>query len=97
MRKKPAGQLLSSTAHAVEREYRVLYAIHQYNRRSTTAAESRIPIPEPLVLCEDPEVLGTPFYVMEFLDGRIFEDVRLPEVPRKQRKEMYVPSFRSVQ
>lgn len=88
MRKKPAGQLLSSTAHAVEREYRVLHAIYTYNKRPTTLVESRIPIPEPLVLCTDSKVVGTPFYVMEFLDGRIFEDVRLPEVPPQERKEV---------
>ncbi|KAG8795604.1 hypothetical protein FRC17_008120, partial [Serendipita sp. 399] len=87
MRKKPAGKLLSSTAHAVEREYRVLNAIHQYNCRPSTAKGARIPIPEPLVLCDNASVLGTPFYVMEYLDGRIFEDVHLPEVPSEQRRE----------
>lgn len=72
----------------MEREYRVLSAIHGYNRRPATKPEARVPIPEPLVLCEDKSVLGTAFYVMEFLDGRIFEDVRLPTVPPEQRKEM---------
>lgn len=85
-----AGQLLSSTAHAVEREYRVLSALHQYNSRATTAPNARIPIPEPLMLCEDASVLGTAFYIMEFLDGRIFEDVTLLEVPVKQRREVWL-------
>jgi len=72
----------------VEREFRVLEAIHGYNCRSTTKPEARVPIPEPLVLCEDKIVLGTAFYVMEYLDGRIFEDVHLPTVPADQRKAM---------
>ncbi|KAG8750946.1 hypothetical protein FRC14_008267, partial [Serendipita sp. 396] len=96
MRKKPAGKLLSSTAHAVEREYRVLNAIHQYNCRPSTSNEAKIPIPEPLVLCEDSSVLGTPFYVMEFLDGRIFEDVHLPEVPPEQRREIWLSATRTL-
>lgn len=88
MRKKPAGQLLSATAHAIEREYRVLNAIHQYNCRESTHIDSRIPIPEPYILCEDTKVLGTPFYIMEYLDGRIFEDPNLPEVAPERRKEL---------
>lgn len=96
MRKKPAGHLLSATAHAVEREYRILHAIHTYNCRPTVQAASRIPIPEPLVLCEDNSVLGTPFYVMEFLDGRIFEDIHLPEVPREQRREIWLAATRTL-
>ena len=88
LRKKPAGQLLSSTAHAVEREFRVLNAIHQHNRLPSTSADMRVPIPEPIALCEDNSVLGTPFYIMEFLGGRIFEDPRLPEVTASERKEL---------
>jgi len=74
LRKKPSGALLSNTAHAVEREFRVLSALYQYNQ--TADPSSRIPIPRPFVLCEDQAVIGTPFYVMEFLDGRIFIDAR---------------------
>ena len=48
----------------------------------------RVPIPEPIALCEDNSVLGTPFYIMEFLYGRIFEDPRLPEVTPPERKEL---------
>ena len=88
LRKKPAGQLLSSTAHAVEREYRVLDAIHQHNKHPSTPTNMRVPIPEPITLCQDNSVIGTPFYIMEFLDGRIFEDPRLPEVTPPERKEL---------
>jgi len=76
LRKKPAGQLLSSTAHQVEREYRVLAALHAHNTKPSTPASSRVPVPEPIALCEENAVIGTPFYVMEFLEGRIFTDVR---------------------
>lgn len=87
MRKKPAGQLLSKTAHQIEREYTILAALHKHNTAPSTSAQKRIPIPEPIILCEDSEVIGTPFYVMEFLDGRIFTDVRMLEIPPKDRQE----------
>lgn len=48
----------------------------------------RVPIPEPIALCEDNSVIGTPFYIMEFLRGRIFEDPRLPEVTPPERREL---------
>jgi len=88
LRKKPAGQLLSSTAHAVEREFRVLNAICQHNRLPSTPTTLRVPIPEPIVLCEDSSIIGTPFYIMEFLYGRIFEDPRLPEATPPERREL---------
>ena len=53
MRKKPAGKLLSKTAHAIEREYQVLAAL----------ANTEVPTPKVYCLCEDNQVLGTPFYV----------------------------------
>ena len=90
MRKKPAGQLLSKTAHQVEREYRMLRALHTYNTNPSTTLDKKVPIPEPIVLCEDVDVIGTPFYIMEFLDGRIFTDPRMPEVSPETRREWYV-------
>ncbi|KAJ1955906.1 hypothetical protein EC988_001627 [Linderina pennispora] len=80
LRKKPAGQLLSKTAHAVEREYRVLDALGRH---------SNVPVPRVYALCEDPSVIGTPFYLMEFLEGRIFPDARLPEVPPHERPQYW--------
>lgn len=91
LRKKPAGQLLSKTAHQVEREYTMLRALHTHNTKPSTAADKRVPIPEPIVLCEDMSVVGTPFYIMEFLDGRIFTDPRMPEVSAQTRREWCVP------
>src|SRR4051794_6961565 len=69
LRRKPPGQLLPS-AHAVDREFRVMRAL----------AGTRVPVPRVHALCEDDSVIGSAFYVMEFLDGRIFWDQRLPEI-----------------
>ncbi|KAE9400654.1 APH-domain-containing protein [Gymnopus androsaceus JB14] len=96
LRKKPAGELLSKTAHQVEREYAVLHALHKYNLRSTTPASSRVPVPEPYVLCTDTSILGTPFYVMQFLDGRIFEDARLLELTPKDREECWLSTIHAL-
>ncbi|KAI1208305.1 phosphotransferase enzyme family protein [Annulohypoxylon truncatum] len=68
LRKKPAGELLSKAAHKVEREYRVISAL----------GSSPVPVPRAYALCEDPSVLGTPFYLMSFVSGRIFEDAAMP-------------------
>ncbi|KAI8924200.1 kinase-like domain-containing protein [Entophlyctis helioformis] len=81
VRKKPPGALISKTAHAIEREYRVLAAL---SRCST------VPVPRVHVLCDtDTSVLGTPFYVMEFLQGRIFENVRLPSISPAAARRAY--------
>ena len=87
LRKKPAGQLLSKTAHQVEREYTMLRALHKHNTNPATSPDKRVPIPEPIVLCEDVSVVGTPFYIMQYLDGRIFTDSRMPEVSPETRRE----------
>src|SRR5437764_12511464 len=69
LRKKPPGPLLPS-AHAVDREFRVMRAL----------ADTAVPVPRVHALCEDDSVIGSAFYVMEYLDGRIFWDQRLPEI-----------------
>ncbi|KAI8374484.1 kinase-like domain-containing protein [Radiomyces spectabilis] len=80
LRKKPPGQLLSSTAHAVEREYRILRAL---------GTHSDVPVPHVYTLCEDTSIIGTPFYVMEFLAGRIFADVRMLQLPFEERRQCW--------
>ncbi|KAG6813291.1 hypothetical protein H0H92_012446 [Tricholoma furcatifolium] len=90
LRKKPAGQLMSKTAHQVEREYTMLRALHQFNSKPTTPVERKIPVPEPILLCEDNAIIGTPFYIMEFLDGRIFTDSRMLEVSARDRRECWL-------
>ena len=67
LRKKPPGKLLPS-AHLVEREYRIMAAL----------ADSDVPVPKMRHLCEDPDVIGTAFFVMDFLDGRVIDDTSLP-------------------
>ncbi|KAI1192670.1 phosphotransferase enzyme family protein [Nemania serpens] len=79
MRKKPPGKLLSKSAHKVEREYRVIAAL----------GPTSVPVPRAYCLCEDDAVVGTPFYVMEFLDGRIFEDLSIPGVPAAERTRLW--------
>jgi hypothetical protein len=86
MRKKPPGQLLSKvcdvlfsisniilsaylqTAHKVDREYRIIHALEKTD----------VPVPRALSLCQDEKVIGSDFYIMDFLDGRIFEDPVIP-------------------
>jgi aminoglycoside phosphotransferase (APT) family kinase protein len=80
MRKKPPGKLVSKTAHQVEREYRIIHALEQTD----------VPVPKAYCLCEDESVVGTPFYIMEFLDGRIIEDPTMPDVTPADRTEMLV-------
>jgi len=63
LRKKPPGKLLPS-AHAIEREFRMFQALNQTD----------VPVPETYLLCEDASVIGTPFYLMEKLEGRVFRD-----------------------
>ncbi|KAL4967939.1 phosphotransferase family protein [Aspergillus stella-maris] len=86
MRKKPPGQLLSKTAHKVEREYKIIHALEQTD----------VPVPKAYCLCEDSSVIGTPFYIMEFLDGRIFTDPTIPEVSPAERTEMWKDAVRTL-
>jgi aminoglycoside phosphotransferase (APT) family kinase protein len=76
LRKKPPGKLLPS-AHAVDREYRILKALQKTD----------VPVPETHVFCEDASVVGTPFYIMERVKGRIFRDAAAPDVsgPKERR------------
>ncbi len=78
LRKKPPGQLLAS-AHQVDREYRVMKAL----------GATGVPVPVMRALCEDPEVIGTAFYVMDFLEGRIFRDAALPGIEPAERAAIY--------
>ena len=78
LRRQPPGELLKS-AHAVDREYRVLDAL----------AGSDVPVARVYHLCEDRSVIGSMFYVMEYCDGRIFWDATIPEVDKHQRTAIY--------
>jgi aminoglycoside phosphotransferase (APT) family kinase protein len=78
LRRKPPGQLLKG-AHAVEREARVLTALGGVG----------FPVPHVYALCTDDSIVGTWFYIMEMVEGRIFWDARLPDVPRDGRAAIY--------
>ncbi|EPQ55195.1 APH-domain-containing protein [Gloeophyllum trabeum ATCC 11539] len=96
LRKKPAGKLVSNAAHQIEREYTILEAIHWHNVRTTTPAEKKVPVPEPFAFCEDLTVIGTPFYLMEFLDGRIFTDPKMAQIPAADRKECWLSAIQAL-
>ena len=76
--RKPPGKLLPS-AHAVDREYRVITALQG----------SGVPVPRTYVLCEDPAVVGTSFYLMDCVHGRVFADPLLPGVSPADRRALY--------
>jgi len=78
LRRKPPGALLPS-AHAIEREFRVLAAL----------SSTGFPVPRPHALCEDAELLGTPFYVMEHVEGRVLWEPTLPDLSPAERFAIY--------
>ena len=78
LRKKPPGQLLPS-AHAVDREYRVM----------TGLRETAVPVPRTIHLCEDADVIGTPFVLMQNVPGRVLRDPLLPGLARAERRALY--------
>ena len=78
LRKQPAGELLPS-AHAVDREFKVQQAL----------AATDVPVPRMLHFCEDRNVMGTLFYVMEALDGRVTQESLIPGVSAEERAAMY--------
>ena len=78
LRRKPPGKLLPS-AHAVDREYRVTSALHAQG----------FPVAEPLALCEDDSIAGTPFYLMDFADGRVFWEPQMPGSNAVERAAVY--------
>jgi len=78
LRKKPPGAILPS-AHAVEREYAVMRALR----------ETAVLVPNARLLCDDASVIGTPFYVMDHIDGRVLTDIRLADTPHAERAGIY--------
>jgi aminoglycoside phosphotransferase (APT) family kinase protein len=78
LRKKPAGLLLPS-AHAIDREYRVITAL----------ADTDVPVPRTVCFCEDASIIGTTFFIMEFANGRSFWDPAMPGMDRAERTLLY--------
>jgi len=83
LRKKPPGKLLPS-AHQVEREYRVMKALEKTD----------VPVPKMLLLCEDDAVIGTPFFIMEYVHGRVLADFTLPNKSPQERRAIYLDVVR---
>ena len=83
LRSKPLGRLLKS-AHAVDREFRVIHAL----------AKTNVPVARALHLCEDEDVIGSMFYVMSYEDGRIFWDPALPAVNKEERADYHYELIR---
>ena len=79
LRKQPPGELLPS-AHQVDREYRVMHALY----------DTAVPVPKMYCLCEDSAIIGTKFYVMEMVEGRLFTDTTLPSMRPSERNAIYL-------
>ena len=78
LRKKPPGKLLPS-AHMIEREFRIMRAL----------TGSGVPVPHARVLCEDAAIIGTPFYVMDYIEGRVLSDVTMANLSPDARATAY--------
>jgi aminoglycoside phosphotransferase (APT) family kinase protein len=78
LRRKPPGQLLAS-AHAVDREFRVIAALQ----------DTDVPVPGAVALCKEDDIIGSMFYLMEYLEGRVFWDPVLPELTNDERSAVY--------
>jgi|ThiBio_1000_plan_1041568.scaffolds.fasta_scaffold01386_9 aminoglycoside phosphotransferase (APT) family kinase protein len=78
MRSKPIGKLAPG-AHAIHREFRILTALQNVD----------FPAPKPILYCDDPSVIGADFYLMEFIEGRIFHDYNLPGLSASERSQIY--------
>lgn len=85
LRKKPPGVLLPS-AHAMDREHRVMHALR----------DTDVPVPKMLHLCTDPGVIGTDFYVMEMVEGRVFHDPSLPDLTPTERRTFYLSFIKAL-
>ena len=78
LRKKPPGKLLPG-AHAIEREYKVMEALRKQG----------VPIPDMYGLCDDSSIIGTPFYIMAYVDGKIYKNPSLPGLTPDERRKVY--------
>ncbi|KJH80438.1 phosphotransferase [Stutzerimonas stutzeri] len=83
LRKKPPGKVLPS-AHMVEREYKVIRALSEH---------TRVPVPPARLLCEDEGIIGTAFYVMDYVPGRIFSHPALEELPNQDRRAFHLAAI----
>ena len=80
LRRKPTGLLISSTAHAVDREFKILQFL---------STNSEIPVPKVYLYSDDDKIIGSPFYIMQFIKGRIFTDMLLPTQNSNEKNQLY--------
>jgi len=85
LRKKPPGKLLPG-AHAIEREYTIMNALGQHG----------VPVPQLQGLCQDSSVIGTPFYLMDYISGKIYKDPSLPSLDPESRKKVYAAMNKTI-
>jgi aminoglycoside phosphotransferase (APT) family kinase protein len=85
LRKKPQ-KVAHASAHALHREFRVLQALKRHNQLHPDA---QVPVPEVYTYCQDKEVLGAEFYIMQFIQGRIFTDPSMPQLTKTQRQDAF--------
>jgi aminoglycoside phosphotransferase (APT) family kinase protein len=78
LRRKPPGKLLPS-AHAIDREFRLIGAL----------AAQGFPVPQLYLFCDDPDIIGTPFFLMAYVEGRVFWEPHLPDAPAAERAAIY--------
>jgi len=96
LRKKP-DKVAHSSAHALHREFRVLKSIEQYNASLSKGSgnnDKSIPVPQPIAYCTKKEILGAEFYIMEYIQGRIFVDPSLPGMNPSERVSAYTDAVR---
>ena len=79
LRKKPPGKLLPK-AHQIDREYRVMHALR----------DTDVPVPQMIAMCEDPDVIGAEFFVMEHVEGRIVSHPAMPTIEHEQRRDLWM-------
>jgi aminoglycoside phosphotransferase (APT) family kinase protein len=97
LRRKP-NKIAHKSAHALHREFRVLESIARYNERvqyTSDGIDRTIPIPHPYAYCKDASVIGAEFYIMKFVEGRVFVDPRMPSMAsREERVEAFRDAIR---
>lgn len=87
LRKQPQGKLVSKTAHRVDREFYMLKSL---------GVHTNVPVPRVLDLCQDKKIIGTDFYIMDFVEGRIFHDPGFPGLPPQQRRELWGAAIKAL-
>ena len=77
---------MSKTAHKVDREYRIIHALENTD----------VPVPKAYCMCKDESIIGTEFYIMEFLDGRMIQNPVMPGVSAEDRRAMWKDAVRTL-